>query len=171
MAEIQHSATPAHDGNPKPELVVPVHPGGQHWELLGTRTQLDAEGVIPAAIAWPATGTEAVQWTASPPQFRLQRTRPEAGKGARRNWADCDWWHLTCGPISALDWRHQRVADARRELAQARHDLTPAGQQAVLLQFQRSCAAQHDRAFQAFKALVPGLMPAQRRGRAGGAER
>lgn len=170
MAETEHSAAAAHDPQADLELVVSLRPRGwQMWEFEGTRAQLEAEGVIPPGTAWPATGARGVEWTSGPLKFGLWRTRPPGLKGPMRLWINGDWWSLRCEPISAPHYLEQRVIDARRKLQEEAYQASAAGQRAWREEYRRRCEADRDKAFQAFKTQVPGLIPPRRGRRAGGA--
>lgn len=170
MAETEHSAAAAYEPQAERELRIDLRPYGWHmWEFEGTRAQLEAEGVIPPGTEWPATGARAVEWKAGPLKFSMHRTRPPGLKGPMRLWISGDWWRLRCEPVNRLDGWQQQEAEAERELRRVRYFKSPAGQRALHVECQRRYAADRDAAFQAFKALVPGLIPPRRGRRAGGA--
>lgn len=74
------------------DLVVEIVPRDA-VEWIGTRAQLEAEGLVPPEILWPDrdrwTG-----WTHGPFEYWLRRTRPHGLKGPKRLWIDGDWWAL-----------------------------------------------------------------------------
>ena len=165
MAETQHSAQAAYDSHVEREMKIEVRPyGWDMWQFQGTRAQLEAEGVIPAATEWPASGDRWIEWTAGRLRYRLNRRRPEWLKGPKKLWINGDWWSLRCEPIKVLDLPQQRVADAARALERQLYLQSPAGRRATHEQLRRVWKASDDAAFQSFKALVPGLIP-PRRGR------
>lgn len=167
MAETKHSATAAHEPQAERELKIDLRPyGWQRWDFEGTRAQLEAEGVIPPGTVWPETGTKPVCWTAGPLKYHLQRKRPDGMKGPMRLWVNGDWWCLVCTPAKGEDVLQQSVNEARRELERLTRLQTPEGQRAVNRLCARAAKADFDSAFQAFKALVPGLVPPRRGGRA-----
>lgn len=169
MAEAKHSAQAAHEPQAEREMTIDLRPyGWERWEFEGTRAQLEAEGVNPPATKWPA-GVQWVTWIAGPLKFHLRRTRPPGLKGPMRLWVNGDWWSLHCDRVNGPDHLQQRVIDARRALERETYRQSPAGQRAWDEQWRRRCEADRDRAFQAFKALVPGLIPPRRGRRAGGA--
>lgn len=169
MAETHQSAQTAHEPHAEREMTIDLRPyGWARWEFEGTRAQLEAEGVIPPATHWPADARW-VEWIAGPLKFHLRRTRPPGLKGPMRLWVNGDWWCLHCDQVNAPDHLQQRVIDARRKLQEEAYRASPAGQRAWSEEYRRRREADRDRAFQAFKASVPGLIPPRRGRRAGGA--
>ena len=151
MAKTQHSVGTAQELKVERELTIDLRPyGWQLWELLGTRAQLEAEGVIPAATEWPATGARMVEWTTGRLRFALHRTRPEGLKGPVRLWANGDWWSLRCEPVNAPAIGQQRLIDMQRALDRAVYQQSPAGQREWSEQGRRGEAARRDKAFQTF---------------------
>lgn len=128
-----------------------------YCRYVGTRMQLEAEGVIPADTKWP-DGFSTVSWEANGLRFLLKRERPEGAKGPRRAFLDCDnWWlRMSVPGRSVADENIKRMAD---ELARYIHNQSPAGQAEVIRQARLYFAARDDKEFQAFKALIPGLTP------------
>lgn len=165
MAETEHSAAAAQEPQAERELMVSLRPHGLgFWEFEGTRAQLEAEGVIPAATEWPATGAAREEWKAGRLRFSLRRARPPGLKGPMRLWVNGDWWALRCELIGGPSHHEQRVIDARRALEREAFLASAAGQRAWNEQCRRRCAAERDSAFQVFKTRVPGLV-APKRGR------
>jgi hypothetical protein len=170
MAETQHSAGAAHDSRGERPLTVELNPHGlDFWEYHGTRAQLEAEGIVPAAIAWPAAGAQSVGWQDGRLKFSLRRIRPDGLRGPMRLWVNGDWWALRCDLIGGPDMLQRRLICMQRALELETYRQSPAGQRAWYAAYKRLRAADCDRAFQAFKALVPGLIPPRRGRRAGGA--
>ena len=95
--------------------------------------------------------------------YVLRRTRPEGHKGAMRTWLALDHWALFIEPSPR--WRRHRrlekLADAFQTEVYRQSDAWAKECNAMtkLLMY-----AERDEKFQAFKALVPGLIP-QKRGR------
>ncbi len=123
----------------------------------GTRMQLEAEGIIPADYQWP-DGYQRFEWTAGEFRFAVGRERPTGAKGSRRAFFDCDNWYLSM-------WREnecyvdRKVWLLEREIKRVKYVESAAGRRE---QDARSCKfyrAQGDKAFQAFKALMPCLAP------------
>lgn len=145
------------------ELKIIISLGLSFCMYVGTRAHLDAEGVIPVGTKWP-DGFSWVSWEANGLRFRLVRERPEGAKGPRRVFLDCDNWCLR------MDVQGRSVADAvikhkADNLAQYIHGQTPAGQAEFFRQCELYYAACNDEKFQAFKALIPGLIPPSRKRR------
>jgi hypothetical protein len=81
-----------------------------------------------------------------------------------RLWVNGDWWCLHCDRVNGTDHLQQRVIDARRAFEREAYRASPAGQRAWDELWRRYSAAQRDKGFQSFKAMVPALnLP--RRGR------
>ncbi len=119
-------------------------------EYLGTRGQLEAEGLLPAGLDWP-DGQDVRRWEASGLRFQLSRTRPAGLKGPRRLWLEGDYWQLLFEPSDAL-WRpRRRVELKRKELTGEIHRWSEAGQHEWSGSFSRWLRAKHDLQFQAFK--------------------
>lgn len=168
MAETEHSAAAAHEPQAERELTVELNPYGcDFWEYQGTRAQLEAEGVIPAAVEWPATGVRSVEWQDGRMRFSLRRIRPAWLKGPMRLWVNGDWWALRCDLIGGPDTSQRRLIRMRRDVEREAYRQSPAGQRAWDELWRRFRAAERDSAFQVFKARVPGLTPPRRGRRAG----
>lgn len=144
------------------ELIIDILPRG-YVAWIGTRAQLEAEGVIPAAFDWPQ-GREMKSWEADRFTFDIFRTKPRGVKGGKRAWAECDYWYvrrvLTAQRYDG--WAAAHIYIKEQELAAVRMRQTPAGQ----VEWGRYFAAQQDACFSAFKASIPGVVPS-RRGRPG----
>ena len=81
MAETEHSAAAAQEPQAERELMVSLRPHGLgFWEFEGTRAQLEAEGVIPAATEWPATGAAGVEGGAA--EVQSAPSAPARSEGA-----------------------------------------------------------------------------------------
>lgn len=146
------------------ELTIIISPGAwAYCEYIGTRTQLEAEGVIPAGTEWP-DGFFDIRWKASDLDFWLRRQRPEGVKGPRRAFLDCDNW---CLRMRKSDWNafdgdiERKAKDLRRMI----YDQSPEGRAAFMTMIDLSLDADDDEKFQAFKALIPGLIPPPRKRR------
>ena len=85
MADMQHSASTTAEAQTEREFTVSIRPHAlDFWEYFGTRAQLEAEGVIPSGMEWPATGAKEVGWKEGRLKFGLRRIRPEGLKGPMR---------------------------------------------------------------------------------------
>jgi len=144
-------------------LVVEANNDWGHAAYEGTRAQLEEEGVIPSSIEWP-TSERSVSWERAGLRFFLRRTRPANMKGPKKLWVQGDYWHLDIN-VAGRDrgcWNEQHRVDLkRRELAREIYRQSPAGQR----DSRRYWAAHDDKAFQTFKAQIPGLIPPKRGGR------
>lgn len=170
MAEIEHSAQGAQDLQGERPLIVELNPHGcDFWEYHGTRARLEAEGIIPAAVVWPATGARAVTWQDGRLKFSLRRIRPEGLKGPMRTWINGDWWALRGDLVDGPDMRQRRILRMQRALERETYLQSPAGQRVLSAEFSRLHAADRDKDFQSFKALIPALTPPCRGRRAAGA--
>jgi hypothetical protein len=136
------------------------------WEFEGSRAQIEAERVIPPGTEWPE-GAGDLYFNVGRFRYWLRRTRPEGMKGPRSAWTSGDWWRLRCDLIEGMDPRYLLVLDKERELADALHYATPAGQREQNVQWNRYWRASEDQAFQAFKAkFLPQRKKPSRRSKA-----
>ena len=163
MAETQHSASTTPEAQTERELTVLIRHDHGCWEYLGTRAQLEAEGVIPAGTKWPE-GAQSLRWDAGRFRFWLRRTRPEGLKGPMRLWTSGDWWFLRCDLIGGPGYLQLRIMDKKRELAAEIYRLSPAWEREWSASYKRFKAANNDDAYRSFRALIPALNP-PRRGR------
>lgn len=145
------------------ELCVVICPYGLDFsEYHGTRAQLEAEGVIPEGTVWPRPKAS-LQWESGKFAFWLRRIRPEGLKGRKELWVGGDWWGLRWelterySPGDTLDIRRKAA-----ELAAAVYRQSARGQAESYAKLKSCCEASADKRFQAFKALIPGLIPPKR---------
>lgn len=146
-------------------IVIPVEPTIRMScpgiaEFQGTRAMLEAEGIIPANTKWPEA-YEDLWWDDGKYRYWMRRQRPDGAKGPRRLFVAVDWWSL----------RQQLIAEncVNRELRRKEQELTEyayrnsaAGQAEWLRQFDSYMKACADEKFQAFKALIPGVLTPKR---------
>lgn len=134
----------------------------QFAEYSGTAAQLQAEGLIPADFDWPHAAADK-HWQAGGYCYSLRRTRPEGHKGAMRTWLQLDNWCLRVrvDGLNCVQINRRHLDRQAKALQAEYHRLTPAGQREFTAEFQRAWAAKKDKRFQAFKALIPGLVPAK----------
>jgi len=144
------------------EMRIDIRPYGiDCWEYEGTRAQLEAEGVIPRETKWPE-GVHCLYWKDDRFRWSLRRHRPaDLKKGPMKLWANGDWWCLQCSDLHNRS-NARRVADMKRALADELYRQTTAGQLAWEAAMMHYLRARHDKAFRAFKALIPGLVPPKR---------
>lgn len=126
-------------------------------EYQGTRAALEAEGVIPAGTQWPKDW-DILRWKDGTFHYWLRRERPKGIKGSRQQLLNFDWWQFRFNPINAKSILDCNIELKAKELADMIHRQSPEGHAAWSKQFDRYCSAQQDEKFQAFKALIPGLV-------------
>ncbi|WP_322027844.1 hypothetical protein [Burkholderia sp. BCC1977] len=137
------------------ELTIIMDRGWSRTEFIGTRTQLEDEGVIPIEIEWP-DGFRSVSWDANGLCYWMQRQRPEGAKGPRRDFLKCDNWYLR---VDSTSWDYDRsvIETKANELRQLLVAQSPEGKAERSLQRTRYSAAVEDKKFQAFKVKVPAI--------------
>lgn len=131
--------------------------------FVGTAAQLIAEGLIPEGFVWPQAAAGR-RWEASGFAYCLRRTRPEGHKGPMRSWLALDHWCLRVEVIGRdPSWTARRALERKVEALRVEcHEHTPTGRRERDARFKRYLRAQRDPAYQAFKTLVPGLVPPKR---------
>jgi hypothetical protein len=131
------------------ELIIEIYPRGCDW-WIGTRAQLQAEGVIPADFEWPQ-GLAGKSWTAGNLEYWLYRRRPDGHKGPKSSCLEVDNWacRRTWAAHGRDGFANARIYEKRVALAEELWALTPAADQ----QLSRYWAAHKDKSFQAFKAI------------------
>lgn len=155
------ASNPGTDG----ELKISIRPLGlEFWEFEGTRSQLEAEGVIPTGINWP-DGCAIYRWECGRLRYSLGRTRPAGLKGPMTLWVKGDWWFLRCEFNDGLSHASRRIIQKKRELAAEIYFHSEVGQREWSARRELYWKTREDRSFQHFKSKVPGLEPAQRRRR------
>jgi hypothetical protein len=145
------------------ELVIYLNHEIGILEYRGTRAMLEGEGVIPANFKWP-TGYDELYWESGKFKYWLRRKRPEGAKGSRKDFVDCDYWHLRWNPICRPDIAQSCIANKAKDLADEIYWHSPKGRAERDRNWNRYWEAIRDKKFQAFKALTPGLV-APKRGR------
>lgn len=108
--------------------------------------------------------TPACRWEAGCYSYLLRRTRPVDHKGPMRSWLHLDNWSLRVR-VTARDFRwkdRRRLERMAEELRDAHRRQTREGMDEWAAKWARYRAAYDDKKFQAFKALVPGLVPPKR---------
>lgn len=132
-------------------------------EFRGTRAQLESELAILAKVTWPE-GFADLRWHDDQFDYWLRRGRPDGAKGPRKQFIDADWWYFRWDPINVESPQQQQLKRKAKELADLAYRLTPRGRAEHDRHWKRYWASRDDAKFQAFKALVPGLVQ-PRRGR------
>ena len=130
-------------------------------EYEGTRAQLEAEGVIPAGTKLPEGGDDA-KWQSGALNFRLRRIRPEGMKGPMKLWHVGDWWRLRMTLVNEPGHAARSIARKTRELHDEIYRHTPAAGRLWHANYKKFRDAQDDAQYQAFKAMIPGLVPPKR---------
>lgn len=123
------------------------------WEFVGSRAQLQAEGVIPTDAQWPE-GLDTYEWESASLKFSLRRTKPSDLKGPRKVWAGVDWWVLRGSHKGAPPFAIREIQRKRRELEAAMYRETLEGRREASVLWHRYWQAREDKAFQVFKAKV-----------------
>ncbi|QTB47922.1 hypothetical protein [Burkholderia pseudomallei] len=134
---------------------------GYYFQYQGTRAQLEAEGVIPDGLEWP-TGRNNAAWRRGEQHFLLRRCKVPGAKQRVSEWGGVDWWCMHVSKDHVLD---PEIAEQAKKLRAMIYERSPQGKAARAEHWRRIDAAYRDEKFQAFKALIPGLV-APKRGRA-----
>lgn len=146
------------------DLIVIINPYRLDFaEFLGTRSMLEAEGVIPKGTDWPQ-GYDDRRWQAGQFDYWLSRQRPPGAKGPRKQFIDCDWFCLRQDLTHRPSHAQCEIARKAQELKDTIYRRSPQGEAEWSAQWSRYWETAKDAAFQAFKATIPGLV-APKRGR------
>ncbi|MGZ7175992.1 hypothetical protein ACXKTX_20445 [Burkholderia gladioli] len=142
------------------ELKIELHSDWSTAAYIGTRLQLQAEGLVPEEFTWP-DGFVCHSWVNGGIIFSLIRQRPAGAKGPRRLYFGCDHWRLAMEPSGALGDLHaqRQIQMLEHKLAAMKHSNTEAGRRDWRELYSRIDQIRRDAAFQAFKALIPALTP------------
>ena len=144
------------------ELLIEIMP--DEWvRYVGAAAQLEGEGLIPNGLEWPRAAANKY-WQADGFDYWLRRTRPIGHKGPMRSWLELDNWMIRV-KVTGRDYywnTHRELQRKADELAAAYHRQTPDGSREWNAKWKRYQATCNDERFQAFKALVPGLVPPKR---------
>ncbi|MFY9476358.1 MAG: hypothetical protein WAQ08_01610 [Aquabacterium sp.] len=144
------------------ELIIDIRQ--DEWaHFVGTAAQLVSEGLIPESFEWPPADVSKC-WEANGFDYWLRRNRPEGHKGPKRSWLELDNWFISV-KVTGRDytWRTRRALERKTEELRAeyyRH--TAEGSQEWSASWNRYWQARQDKAFQAFKTRIPGLVPPKR---------
>jgi len=160
-----HAATPTNSpAGQAVERELTIVVSRDEWvEYKGTAAQLIAEGVIPEGFEWPRA--DAIHcWDANGFHYWVRRTRPEGHKGPMRSWFELDNWFMRV-KVTGRDWEWscRRVIERKaQELQDEIYRQSPAGRRVQNASWRAYLKAYEDESFQAFKNLVPGLVPPKR---------
>lgn len=139
------------------ELTIHLDPKYGMVQYVGTRLQLEAEGIVPSGMKWP-DGYAVVRWESGQFEFWMRRQRPEGAKGPRRAFLDVDNWCVGVNPKHGRSCCDQKIRMMKLELARLQRYNSPQGIAESKRQWERIEAASNDEKFQRFKSLVPGLV-------------
>jgi hypothetical protein len=130
------------------EMEIVIEIGGAVC-YVGTKAQMQAEGIVSPNVVWPDTTDSYVEWQSGRNLFRLRRAQPKGSKS--REWKSCpaDWWRLSIDFAGRIGERQSQL-----EIRQAAIDRAFA---AVRPDRLRVKAARCDDAFQSFKRKALGL--------------
>lgn len=123
----------------------------------GSSAQLVAEGLIPKNPKWPDRDITA-NWNDAEFHYGVCRVKPEGMKAPKAEWAKLDNWQLTRTPHNMLSWDELAIKEKTEEIERIRFRNSHEGR----MRFEKYWAAHEDEAFQAFKALIPGLVSPKR---------
>ncbi|WP_154671176.1 hypothetical protein [Paraburkholderia mimosarum] len=138
----------------------------RYTEYKGTRAQLEAEGIIPPDLEWPEGGRD-TEWTSGQTEYVLCRCRPDGLRGPNSVWlrGNYDCWMLRIFPGGCADVINSQIRLKLREVHRALYFRSAEGQACSTRTWQAAAKAHTDERFQAFKALIPGLVPPPRKPR------
>lgn len=144
------------------ELVIEIRPCNLDLtEYQGTRAQLEAEGVIPEGTVWP-DGDKSERWQAGLFKYNLHRKRPNGMKGPKKRWVEGDWWALRWEPANLPSPAEREIKRKTKELADTIYRRSAKGEAEWSANWKRYWETTEDKKFQAFKALIPGLVRPKR---------
>lgn len=130
-------------------------------EYQGTRAALESEGVIPAGTKWPE-GFDSLDWEDDRLRYCLCRERPEGAKGPRKQFLNVDWWTLRFDPLKTESFEMRIIKRKSKELADIIYSQSAKGRAEHGKQWNCYWEAKSDERFQAFKALIPGIIRPKR---------
>ena len=121
--------------------------------FVGTSAQLVAEGLIPKNPKWPNSNTTA-NWNTEQFHFGVRRVKPEGMKDPKAEWEKLDNWELTRRPQKELSCHEAAIREKIEEIERINFRHSREGH----LLFNKWWKAEQDVAFQAFRALIHGLV-------------
>ncbi|MBK7014945.1 MAG: hypothetical protein IPH39_05050 [Sulfuritalea sp.] len=152
-------------GDATTELVIVIKPHNLDFvEFLGTRTMLEAEGILPEDTKLP-TGYDNLFWQAGQFDYWLRRERPPGARGPRKQFAECDWFRLRMNLTDMPTPSEREIARKAQELEDAIYRNSAEGNAKRCAMIEGCVVADCDEKFQAFKASIPGLVAPKRGGR------
>ena len=148
------------------ELQITIWPDGVA-RFEGSAAQLEAEGITAKGFKW-LRAAAFVRWEANGFDYVLCRTRPQGWKGSKTTWFEVDNWTVNIS-VTGRDYFERNRLKLVRKSAELQAELqaecrrrTPAGLREWETKWSHYFDARDDKAFQAFKALIPGLIPPKR---------
>lgn len=123
----------------------------------GTSAQLVAERLMPKNPKWPDRGITS-NWNDDEFHYGVRRVKPEGMKALKAEWAKLDNWQLTRTPHNQLTWDARAIKEKTDEIERIKFRNSHEGR----MRFEKYWAAHMDAEFQAFKALIPGLVSPER---------
>ena len=153
------SAPAAAHGQLPQEIIIETERTGYggRADYIGTRAQLEAEGLLPADFLWPE-GWDCMEWQDERLRYMLYRTRPPGAKGRRSQWSGVDCWRLATLDLERVDPDTARIRQKAAELAEAVWRATPEAHEASFALYRNWRTARKDHRFQAF---LTNLLPAK----------
>ncbi|MDQ7978715.1 hypothetical protein QYH69_15800 [Paraburkholderia sp. SARCC-3016] len=125
-----------------------------YCEYVGTRAEIESEGIIQSDVKWPI-GFRKATWTFGRFSFYLIRRRPKGVKGPRRDFEECDRW--------CLRWHYKYLSYEQRAAIEKKRwrdnfDFlgTPGGLDMVTRAYLKEQAAKRDTRFKEFMRSVVG---------------
>ena len=122
---------------------------------------LEAEGIMPEATMWPE-GYNDLRWQDGTFDYWLRRQRPEGAKGPRKQFIDCDWWCLRWKLSNQPSHAERAIAHQSKALKDEIYRHSAKGQAEWDRQWKCYREAERGERFQAFKALIPGVIRPKR---------
>ncbi|QTO19596.1 hypothetical protein [Burkholderia seminalis] len=141
------------------ELTIVIEPHFGWASYIGTRMQLEAEGLIPEGTQWP-DGFRWLYWQSNGLRFCLRRKRPEGAKGSRRAFFDCDNWCLRT-QLEHYSYGEIQIRLKANELRKMLYRESDEGRRDSAEQLKAFWQTLKDKEFQEFKALIPGFISSQ----------
>ena len=135
--------------SPESEIRIEMTPG-YYSIFVGSRVQLEAEGLVPEGLDWPV-GSKVCRWEEGRFSYVIRRY-PSASGIKKSVWSTQDHWRL-CMAIRnkpSDHWEQSIIAEKTRELTHAVWRLSPAGEQHRKLW----CAAREDDGYREFMERV-----------------
>lgn len=149
------------ESNTTTQEIIVCTPYSDIAEYQGTRAALEAEGVIPAGTKWPE-GFSDLYWEDDRLRYWLRRKRPEGAKGQRKQFLEVDWWMLRFDPLKTESFEMRIIQRKSKELADTIYSQSAEGRAEHSKQWNCYWEAERDEKFQAFKALIPGIIRPKR---------